>query len=1725
MLLVERLSDARRNGHRVLAVVRGSAVNSDGASNGLTAPSGPAQERVIRQALANAGLSTQDVDVVEAHGTGTTLGDPIEAQALLATYGQGRPDDRPLWLGSVKSNIGHAQAAAGVAGVIKMVLAMRQGVLPRSLHVDEPSSHVDWSAGAVSLLTEEIPWPEVGRPRRAGVSSFGISGTNAHVILEQVDEPAQSAVEEQVLGLVPWVVSAKNPEALQAQAQRLLPCVGSCSMVDVGFSLVTTRAVFEHRAVVLVEDEAMVTAGLEALARGGSAPNLVQGKVVGGGVAFLFTGQGAQRVGMGRELAEVFPVFAAAFDAVCVELDAYLDRPIRSVIVGEPGLVDQTGYAQPALFAIEVALFRLLESWGVSPDVVVGHSVGELAAAHVAGVLSLGDACRVVVARGGLMQALPAGGVMVAVQAAESEVVPLLGEGVGVAAVNGPSSVVVSGDGDAVAVVVGEFASQGRRIKRLVVSHAFHSSRMDAMLAEFGEVLAGVRFEQPRIPIVSTVTGGVVLGEVCSPEYWVRQVRETVRFCDAVRSAEAEGVRTFLEIGPGGVLTAQVSDCLSPEAEGVVAVPVLRPDRGEVVSVMAAVAGLHVRGATVDWSAFFAGWGARGVELPTYAFQRQRYWLADSSIGDVGGWGLVSAEHPLLGAAVALPDNDGFLLTGRLSLRTHSWLGDYMVQGRVLLPGTAFVELVVRAGDEVGCAVVEELTLQAPLVLPERGGVQLQVVVGGLEESGHRALSVYSRPEDASSDHQWTRHATGILGSGDKAAPTELTEWPPVGAAMVDIEGLYQDLAERGYDYGPAFQGVRAVWRRGEEVFAEVALPEQYHGDAGLFGLHPALLDAALHAVGLGVLTWSGDQVWLPFSWQGVTLRATGASALRVCLTAGGSQSVSLVVADHSGQLVASVDSLVMRPVSPEQLSLSVRAQQDWLFRVDWPTLPDTVMSVSSPRRWAVLGADDVWLRTTLGTADASVESYSQLAQLSSAIDSGTPAPDVVVVSSSAGSTAGDVVAAVREVTHQTLALMQAWLAEARFSFSRLVFVTCGAVGVGEDVLDLGQAAVWGLVRSAQSENPDRFVLVDVAEEGVAASVLEAVLASGESQVAVRADGVHVPRLARLASNDTVPPAADRDGTVLITGGLGALGAAVARHLVVEGGVRHLVLLGRRGGDAPGAAGLVAELTGLGADVAVAACDAADRKALAGVLSAIPVDHPLTGVVHAAGVLDDGVVESLTPERFDAVLRPKVDAAWNLHELTRDLDLSAFVLFSSVSATFGGAGQANYAAANAFLDGLAQHRRANGLPGISLAWGSWEQRSGMIGHLDEVDLGRMASLGITPLSTQQGLELFDAACAADEALVLPVRLDVTPKPAVSSAAVAPLLRGLVTTSARRRVEAAAESGSSVLRRLEAASEAERASVVEELVRANAATVLGHTRQGMVPADRAFKDLGFDSLTGVELRNRLNAATGLRLPATLVFDYPTPAALAGYVVGELTGARALVPASVPVAPVVDDDPVVIVGMACRFPGGVRSPEEFWHLLVSGVDGISVFPTNRGWDIDGLYDPNPDRPNKSYAREGGFLYDADLFDRELFLISPREAVAMDPQQRLVLETAWEVFERAGINPESLRGSQTGVFAGVSFSDYAVRLHRVPEELEGYLGNGNLASVVSGRVAYSFGFEGPAVTVDTACSSSLVALHWAVRSLQRGECSLALAGGVTVMSTPGLFCRVQPPESGGR
>ncbi|MFJ4408064.1 SDR family NAD(P)-dependent oxidoreductase [Streptomyces sp. NPDC088910] len=1886
VLLLERLSDARRQGHHVLAVLRGSALNQDGASNGLTAPNGPSQERVIRDALADARLSADQVDAVEAHGTGTRLGDPIEAQALLATYGRNRADSDALKLGSIKSNIGHTAHAAGVAGVIKMVQAMRNGLLPRTLHVDEPSPFIDWSGGGVELLTEPLEWKRADRPRRAAVSSFGISGTNAHVILEEPEHDGAQAVAEPEVGpdrsplgplrVVPWLVSGRSADALREQAERLAHHVGDSSRpADVGLSLATSRAALEHRGVALAAEAHQARGLLGSVAEGVAASGVVSGVVRPGSgrVAFVFPGQGSQWAGMALGLLGSSPVFGARL----AECDAALRPHVGSSVVEaiREGVLDDVVVVQGALWAVMVSLAEVWRAAGVEPGAVIGHSQGEIAAACVAGALSVEDAARVVALRAKAIRGTLSGnGGMVSValpaEAVREQIARFEGR-ISVASVNGPSSTVVSGEPEALDDLLAGCEAGGVRARRIDVDYASHSAQVDAIRGEVVEALDGIEPRSSQIPFYSTVTGGKLETTALDADYWVTNLRQEVRFDETVRALLSDGFGYFVESSPHPVLAVGLAETFEDAASDAVALGTLRREEGGQERFLTSLAEGWVRGLPVDWRSVFAGTPAHRVDLPTYAFQHQRYWLAEGykNSGDASDLGLEAAGHPLLGAALPVAGADRLLLTGRLSTATHPWLADHRVGGRLLLPGTAFVELALHAADLAGCGTVAELTLGSPLVLPERGNVQVQLSVAAPDARGRRELEVHARPEGGETPAEWTRHATATLApaadAADGGADAALggTAWPPPGAVAADTEGMYERARESVYAFGPAFQGLRSAWRLGDAVYAEAALPVELHQDAGRFGVHPALLDAALHATGFGDFLDS-SATYLPFAWRDVTLHAVGAGAVRVRVTAAeGQDSLRLTLADADGAPVLSVGSLVMRPVSAAQLDAAGPEAdadiKDALFQLDWQRLP---LDAGAPTGagWAVLGDDVHGLLPALRAVDAVAEVRTGPVELAAAIAEGAPAPGLALLSFGTPKPGGDLAATTRDVVTDALALLQEWLADDRLRGTRLALVTRRAVAAAEDedVEDLAHAALWGLLRSAQAENPGRFLLLDLdgrdesrlrvgaalnsaiaADEqqialrvgvatvprlaptdttrllrppaGAAAWRLDttapgtldalaliphpealAPLEEGQVRVSVRAAGVNfrdvlvslgmVPGQARLGSEGaglitevgpgvtklavgdrvmgllhdpfgpcsvtdqrlvvriprglsfeqaagvpavfltawfgladlaglaegqrllvhaatggvgmaaaqlarywgaevfatasegkwdtlhrmgfeesriassrtlefeekflaathghgmdvvlnslaqefidaslrllpeggtflelgktdprdadtvaadhpgvayrrydlidagadriaeilgklvalferrilrplpvrtwdvrrapeafrlmsqakhtgklvlTVPKPLDPDGTVLVTGGTGTLGSIAARHLVTAWGVRHLLLTSRRGPDAPGAVQLRAELLESGAEsVTVTACDAADRDALAAVLNAVPADRPLTAVVHTAGVLDDGMVGSLTSEQVDRVLRPKVDAVVNLADLTRESDLAEVVLYSAGAGVLGNPGQANYAAANAFLDAYAHHRRAHGQPALSLAWGYWSEVSELTGRLDEQQVARMTGSGVLPIDARRGMALLDAARGTGTALAVPTRLHLpTLRDQAGQAPVPGMLRALVAGGRPAGRRAAARSTAPVEARSLAAKLAGRPAAEQrehllDLVRSHASAVLGLSGTDPVGPSRAFKDLGVDSLTAVELRNRLNAATGLTLPSTLVFDCPSPSALAARLHEELVEGSA----DVAGPPSADSEEARIRGLLATVP--------FARLRAAGV----------------------------------------------------------------------------------------------------------------------------------------------------------------------------------------------
>ncbi|WP_296358928.1 polyketide synthase [Ramlibacter sp.] len=1843
VVVLKRLSDAQRDGDPILAILRGTAVNHAGHSASLTTPSGPAQQRVIREALSMSNLKPGDIDYLEAHGTGTRLGDPIEANGLAAVFGGSRSGETPLFVGSVKSNLGHTQAAAGLAGVIKVVLAMHHNRLPRTLHVTEPSPSVDWKATQMELVTQEQSWVPGNRPRRAGVSSFGIGGTNAHCIVEESPLVPQRkpAVSGAVPATFPFVLSGSTATALRAQADKLHVHMGmniEDRLLDVSHSLAATRTHFRKRIVMFAKSKGDLLDALASFARTGETPagatRTPEDRADESRLAMLFTGQGSQLPGMGRDLYRTYPVFKQALDEIVARFGE-LERPLLDVMWSEPGskeaaLLNRTDFTQPALFALEVALWRLWDSWGVKPDLVLGHSIGEIAAAHVAGVFELGDACRLVAARGRLMQALPAGGGMASLEASGVEAqdaIKALGLGarMSLAGLNTPTQTVVSGELEAVEQVVAHFAKQDRKAKQLTVSHAFHSQLMEPMLAQFRTVAASVRYAAPRIPLVSTLTGQLAKpDELTKADYWVQQVREAVRFNTGMRTLYEQGANTFLELGPQPVLSGMGAACLADDGP-VSWVPSIVKDKDEAANIQKSLADIHVLGVPVDWHSYFEPFGAERVALPTYAFQRERYWLEPMPKREVGA-GLTDANHQLLGGGVQVAGTDMTMFTTVVAADEPVWVQEHQVMDAVLMPGTAFFEAMRAAGKAClkGAWDASEVMIMAPLVLAAGVSARLQVTVGALSD-GARPVRVYSSPEsedgDGAGDGEWQLHAEGKLVPALQAETDSVTV-PPSGAEPIDVATLYKDLAELGYGYGPTFQGIRQAYHVDDVVWTKASLPESATSSASRFGLHPALLDSAMHSLLLTqrIRDAVSDDVFVPFEAERLSIWKEGQSELWVRVAefemGDGEFWATLDLYDTQGKSAGRLDRLHARRIDRAALRKLASAGVDrYHFEVSWNHVE--APSADEPKTWGFMTQGNVgWaedVRTRLTDAGVQILEISEPKEAEGL--------DGVVCLWDAD---GSVVADAHRIASVALAQLQE-LGSTGFQ-PQVAWVTRGAVGTSGDdkVSNLGCGALWGLMRAARTEHPElNLRIIDIGEdaadiEGIAGAlalqnepevavrrgqlvaarlskagagaalvvpaegawrleiatkgrldlplsvkmIANEALAAGEIRADIKATGVNfldvlnalgmveipglglefagvvteagpnvkhvkvgdpvfglargtfgssvvvdgrqvvrkpdnisfeeaatVPmtfltawyglhdlgkikagervlvhaaaggvgmaavQLARLQGCEvygtasepkwdalrqagladdhigtsrsldfvdvfakTAPgrgfdvvlnslarefvdtslamlrpggrflemgkldlreqswvdqhhpgvtyrvynlpeagverihqmmdtlaglfaegklkplpirtfpmnqtsdalrfiaqarhigkvvlvPAQQRglvnpDGAVLITGGVGGLGRYLAKWLATQHGVKDLVLTSRRGMEAPEAQEIVAELADLGVRATVAACDAADAKSLQAVMNGFSAERPLRGVVHAAGVLDDGMLSGLTPERMDRVLAPKVDGGWNLHKMTQDMALDFFVLFSSISGVTGTPGQGNYAAANAFLDALAYHRRSRGLPATSIAWGAWDG-AGMASKLSDADKARFSRQGMDALSPTEGTELFEAAVMKGGALSVVAAIDLGRLQRTMEEHGEPpaLFRALFKSSAAARTQdAASGAGGSNLRKVLSTTPAEQhEAVVIEMVRAEVAKALEFSSPEDVDVGLPLQDIGIDSLTAVLLRNQLSDMTGLALPAKIAFDHPNLRSLGQFLFGKVSEAGLIAPA--------------------------------------------------------------------------------------------------------------------------------------------------------------------------------------------------------------------------------------
>ena len=1656
VVLLKRLADARRDGDRVLAVIKGSAVNQDGRSQGLSAPNGPAQERVLRAALDAAGLAPDDLDYVEAHGTGTRVGDPIEGGALAAVFGPGRPAARPLGVGSLKSNIGHTQAAAGIGGVIKTVLALRNELIPASLHAETPTEHIDWAGGGLHVAGTARPWPRGGdRARRAGVSAFGISGTNAHVVLEEApDDVPEADTDAELTGPTLFPLSARSLPALQGQAGRLYAHLAARPRVPlpgVAAALARHRTHFAHRAVVRAGNRDELLTALRALADGRQDAEDSEGSdltvgpaqtVPAGKVAFVFPGQGAQWAGMARDLLETDQVFAEELDRCDAALRPFTEWSVAAVLRGDADAPspDRVDVVQPLLFAVMVSLAAVWRARGVRPDAVVGHSQGEVAAACVAGALSLNDAAAVVALRSQALTALSGTGAMAVVALPHAEVQARLdtaGGRVSVAAMNSGRATVISGEVEPLRALLDDLEREQVFVRRLDVDYASHSAQVEPARDTILDELDGVTASPAStVDWYSTVTGEPVTEELAA-DYWYRNLRAPVRFAPTVERMTDDGYRHFVELSPHPSLVTALHTIGEDRGHEVVAVGSLRRDEDGSACLDRMAAQLHVHGRAVDWRRLVAG--AAPEELPTYAWETPRHWIDPGTAAGTPGL-LDRAAHPLLGIQLRSADETRWTFRNEWSADTAEWLPDHTVFGRTVVSGTTLMELcraalAVAGPDAPGD--VTDLLLVAPLVLPPSGTVEVSVeltTAGPVPE-----VTVHSRPR-GQGPAGWTLHATASA-----AESTPVTGHPPVWPEVPEpmwSPQTYERMAGFGLGYGPAFQGVReAVATGGGELLARLSLPPATRDPADPYPVHPALLDAALHvAAAFGEDVSSEGRAFLPAAVDRVALSHRGADDVTASVrrTGGSGDDLTLDVTlwDADGLPAGRLEGVRLRAVRPADLTAhAVNGRH--LYEVAWTAAPEPPAETPSGD-WTVVGdRSDPEVAAALRGVETAGTTLRETGG------------DVLVRFWPRPAESDEVGSAAQELARTALAELRA-LVTADDAPARTVWVTRGAVAAGEGdaVPGLAQSVLWGLARSARAEHPDLgLTLLDLDGTDPAGALAAAVADGDEPELALRAGALLVPRLVRARAVEADHAPAATDGTVLITGGLGAVGRHIAR-LLAERGAGRLLLTSRQGADDPRAAEITAELTALGAEAEVAACDVADGAALADVLSRIDDRLPLRGVVHCAGVLDDGVVTELTPERLARVMRPKVEGAAHLHRLTSGVPLDLFLLVSSAAGVVGNAGQANYAAANVFLDQLAHHRQASGLAGVSVSFGVWAGEGLAAEH---ADLAGMTRLGYRALTPEQGRDLVELSLRRNTphlvawALDLPRLRDTT---AAASGATTALWRSLLPAP-----RTGPDSAGGLAERLAGLSEPERAERVLALVGEEATRALGLRSAQSLRPDQPLRELGMDSVTAVELRNRLGARLGVRLPATLLFDHPTPARLAGYLL--TTALAASTRTSRRPAPVArrtragaTDEPVALVSMACRLPGGVGDPEELWNLVAEGRDAVGPFPAGR-WDVESLYDADPEAPGKSYAREGGFLDDIGSFDAGFFDITPKEAAAMDPQQRLLLETAWEALERAGIVPAHLAGSTTGVYVGMFGSDYLAGSRL--DQLDGYVGTG--------------------------------------------------------------------------
>ncbi|WP_394833379.1 type I polyketide synthase [Pendulispora rubella] len=1518
VVVLKRLADARRDGNPVLAIVAGSAVNHDGSAGGISVPNGAAQQEVIKRALDAAGVAPSQIDYVEAHGTGTSLGDPIELDALHAVFGPDRDPKTPLLVGSVKSNIGHLEGAAGVASIIKVVEALRHRRIPRHIGMRTPSTHVDWRRGSLRVVTEETPWSDKLGGRFAGISAFGLSGINAHVVLTAPSDDHEARVLEAPAEMQVVPLSAKTLPALAALVERYRTALRpggpqhDVELRDLAYTTQIGRSHLQHRVAMTVASMDDLRAQLDVLASAEELANK-QRSVASERpkIAFLCSGQGSQYVNMGRELYEREPVFRETLDRCVRILEPQLERPLTEVLFGESSgdaedeaaPLHDTRYTQPALVVLEIALAALWRERGVEPDMLMGHSVGELAAAHLAGVMDLESVLTLIAARARLMAGLPRTGQMWTVHAERAQVeraIATEGGRVAIAATNGPANVVISGPEEALGRVVERFRSTKVRVHRLRVSHAFHSVLMEPMLDEFARIAGTIRYATPRLLLVSNLTGEVAGPDVVTAKYWVDHVRNEVRFEAGMRTLEQLGASVYLELGPRPALLGLGQSTLPRSRARWV--PSLRKGRGEILQMLDALGEVHGLGIEVAWTSLHHGPRPRRRVLPNYPFQRDKYWIRT-----LEHWGESKAEHALLGTRVASPAKQVQFQNG-LDMSRPAFVAHHLVYGAVVLPGACYLEMALAGGQRaVGTQDVEisDVTFHQPLELT-MSPTQVATVFTPGEGRSYTFEITSLDPETSLEQPSWICHASGRVQALESAAPAKIDRavFEARCTRAGDVASFYEDLQRTGITYGVAFRGIQEVRAGNGETLAWIVCDPSLEKEAESLRLHPALLDACFQSIGAGFEGKApSEDAYLPVGVGRLRFfRAPGLEfwvRTRTSGEAGGELSAELTLFTPEGEAIAELTAFRFKPVSRERILRSKqRALRKWLYDIEW-----------RPSRPAALEHDRFRNRVVgvfAGAGGLGSELCAELVAQGAKAHLVEPGRDfraaLHALERDGGAIDGVVYLGDGQAT-ELLHLTQALVGRDAHQAPRLWVVTQDALASAgaRDIDRLIGATSWGLSKVILLEHPELKVkYIDMTTPGtehLAARLLAELLADdGEDCVALRKSDRCVPRLQRApALGAPGDPVRFRDdGTYLITGGTGALGVLTARFLG-ERGAGCLALVSRRGPSSL-SPDVRTELEATGARVVVLEGDIGNESHVVRMLGQIAADlPPLRGVIHAAGVLDDGVIVQQTPERFAKVMGPKVDGAMHLHRHTCDLPLEHFILYSSAAAVMGRPGQSNYVAANVFLDELAHLRRAQGLPALSIDWGAWR----WVGLAAERTTGEdMAARGIDEIEPEQGLQILEMLLRS-----APVQAAVMP---LDWAKLGPQLaaRAMFSELAAGAEEQEAGGPPFVQQLLETPAR-ERRALLDRHIEVLVMRVLGIKADHLPSSTRGFSELGMDSLMAVDLRNRLQQAFQRVFPGTVAFDHPNLEALTSFVAGEVLQAEEAPTESDP-APVIDAD---------------------------------------------------------------------------------------------------------------------------------------------------------------------------------------------------------------------------